>query len=248
MIYLTSDIHGCFKEFKKMLEYLNFGPEDYLYIIGDAVDRGPEPIPLFQFIMRQPNMELLMGNHEQGFLWNVYKNDSVLSDSEIREFWLSHGGQETWIQYMKLSEPEKQEIISWLKGLPFYKIVGKNILSHAGVFTEGIVYDTLESLMAQQDSQKTLWVQKEFYGRPLKFKDPEVRVFFGNTFSLIIRDDLGQPLDSTEIWDDGNRIGLDCGYAFGGKMVMYCLDNDVVYYLNSSGKFYSKERIVRKKT
>lgn len=73
MIYLTSDIHGCFKEFKKMLEYLNFGPEDYLYIIGDAVDRGPEPIPLFQFIMRQPNMELLMGNHEQGFLWNVYK-------------------------------------------------------------------------------------------------------------------------------------------------------------------------------
>ena len=107
-------------------------------IIGDAVDRGPEPIPLFQFIMRQPNMELLMGNHEQGFLWNVYKNDSVLSDSEIREFWLSHGGQETWIQYMKLSEPEKQEIISWLKGLPFYKIVGKNILSHAGVFTEGI--------------------------------------------------------------------------------------------------------------
>lgn len=134
MIYLTSDIHGCFKEFKKMLEYLNFGPEDYLYIIGDAVDRGPEPIPLFQFIMRQPNMELLMGNHEQGFLWNVYKNDSVLSDSEIREFWLSHGGQETWIQYMKLSEPEKQEIISWLKGLPFYKIVGKNILSHARGF------------------------------------------------------------------------------------------------------------------
>ena len=47
--------------------------------------------------------------------------------------------------------------------------------------------------MEQQDPRKTLWVQKEFYGRPLKFRDPEVRVFFGHTFSLIIRDDLGQP-------------------------------------------------------
>ena len=70
MIYLTSDIHGCFKQFKQMLSYISFGPGDFLYIIGDAVDRGEEPIPLLQYIMQQPNMELLMGNHEQGFLWN----------------------------------------------------------------------------------------------------------------------------------------------------------------------------------
>ena len=56
MIYLTSDIHGCFKQFKQMLESIHFGPEDFLYIIGDAVDRGEEPIPLLQFIMQQPNM------------------------------------------------------------------------------------------------------------------------------------------------------------------------------------------------
>lgn len=83
MIYLTSDIHGCFKQFKQMLEYIHFGDEDFLYIIGDAVDRGEEPIPLLQYIMEQPNMELLMGNHEQGFLWNVDVNTSVLSDLSL---------------------------------------------------------------------------------------------------------------------------------------------------------------------
>lgn len=240
MIYLTSDIHGYFKQFKQMLEYIHFGDEDFLYIIGDAVDRGEEPLPLLQYIMEQPNMELLMGNHEQGFLWNVDVNTSVLSDSEVRRFWLEHGGRETYLQYMELSEKEQKAVVDYLRERPMYKILGKNILVHAGVFTEGIRYHSLEELMKQQKPFKMLWEQKAFYGKPLRLRDSEVRVFFGHTFSLIIRDDRGEPLDSTEIWRDENRIGLDCGYAFGGKMAIYCLDDDSVYYLTSSGQFYHR--------
>ena len=240
MIYLTSDIHGCFKDFKKMLKYINCGPEDHMYIIGDVVDRGPEPIPLLMYVMDQPNMELLMGNHEQGFLWNIDKNTSKMTDENVRRFWLEHGGQETWDQYLLLSDEDKERIRLYLRELPMYKIIGKDILVHAGLFTEGIEYDTLEELMEQQDPFRILWEQKGFYGRPMHLKDPEARVFFGHTFSLIIREDLGLPLDSTEIWKDGNRIGLDCGFAFGGRMVVYCLDDDMAYYLTSSGKFYKK--------
>lgn len=103
---------GVLKQFKQMLEYIHFGEEDFLYMIGDAVDRGEEPIPLLQYIMRQPNMELLMGNHEQGFLWNVDVNTSALSDSEVRRFWLEHGGRETYLQYMELSEKERRRWLS----------------------------------------------------------------------------------------------------------------------------------------
>ena len=94
--------------------------------------------------------------------------------------------------------------------------------------------------MKQQKPFKKLSADKAFYGRPLRVINPEVRVFFGHTFSLIIRDDRGEPLDSTEIWMDENRIGLDCGYACGGKMAFFCLDDDSVYYLTSSGQFYRK--------
>lgn len=109
---------------------------------------------------------------------------------------------ETYIQYMELSENEKKAIIDYLRERPMYKIFGKNIMVHAGVFTEGIRYHSLEELMKQQQPFKMLWEQKAFYGRPLRLKDPEVRVFFGHTFSLIIRDDRGEPLDSTEVWRD----------------------------------------------
>lgn len=240
MIYLTSDIHGCFKEFKRMLEYIHFGEDDFLYIIGDAVDRGDEPIAVLKYIMDHPNMELLLGNHELGFLWNVYKNTSDLTDEQVFSFWIGHGGKETYEQYNKLPEEEKAEIVDYLRRCPKYKIIGKNILVHAGISTDHIQYDSLEDLMRQQEDFRMFWEQKKFYGQPLDLDDPEVRVFFGHTFSLIIREDRGEALDSTEIWKDKNRIGLDCGYSFGGKMVIYCLDTDYAYYLTSSGQFYSK--------
>ena len=240
MIYVTSDLHGCFKEFKQLLEYVDFSEEDYLYIIGDVLGRGDEPIPLLQYVMAHKNMELLLGNHEQAFLWNMDVNTSPFSDEEVRALWLKHSGRETYEQYMALAEEERTEVLDYVKQCPLYKIVGKNILVHAGIETKDIAYDSLKELMNQQKSFKMLWQTKEFYGEPMELSDPEVRVIFGHMFSLIIRQDRGEALDSTEVWKDKNRIGLDCGYSFGGKMVLYNLEQDKEYYLTSSGNLYTK--------
>ncbi len=241
MIYLTSDLHGCFQEFKKLLEYVHFNENDFLYIIGDVLGRGIEPIPLLQFVMEHKNMELLMGNHEQAFLWNMDENTSTFSEAQVRELWMKHSGPEGYEQYMALDENEKEHILSYLKKCPKYKIIGNNILVHAGIQTKGIAYHSLKELMNQQKSDKMLWQTKEFYAEPMILSDDSVRVFFGHMFSLIIRQDCGEPLDSTEIWKDAHRVGLDCGYAFGGKMVLYCLDNDDVHYLTSSGELYTRK-------
>ena len=241
MIYVTSDIHGCFKEFKNLLNYIRFCDEDMLYIIGDVLGRGEEPIPFLQYVMKHPNMKLLMGNHEQAFLWNMDENTSIFSDEEVRELWLKHSGSQVYEQYMALPEDEKQRVIDYVKKCPVYEIVDKNILVHAGIQTKHMSYDSLKELMNEQKSFKMLWQTKEFYCEPMELKDPEARVFFGHMFSLIIRQDRGEPMDSTEVWNDGNRIGLDCGYAFGGKMVMYCLDTDEEHYLTSSGEFYTRQ-------
>ena len=250
MIYLTSDIHGCFKEFKKLLEYIRFSETDNLYIIGDVLGRGDEPMALLRYVMDHENMELLLGNHEQAFLWNLYENTSPLSDQEVRAMWLKHSGPQTFEQYQSLSETQQEEVINYLKARPMYKILGKNILVHAGIEIESVNTDlpenmdefALKELMKKQKSFKILWQTKDFYCEPMDFKDSEVRVFFGHMFSLIIRQDRGEPLDSTEIWKDKNRVGLDCGYAFGGKMVMYCLDTGDVHYLTSSGELYTKSQ------
>ena len=44
MIYFMSDIHGCYKEYMELLEKIHFSDEDELYVVGDVVDRGPEPV------------------------------------------------------------------------------------------------------------------------------------------------------------------------------------------------------------
>ena len=44
MIYVMSDLHGQYNAFLKMLELINFTDEDELYILGDIIDRGPNPL------------------------------------------------------------------------------------------------------------------------------------------------------------------------------------------------------------
>ncbi len=73
MIYVTSDIHGNSKRFDSILEQINLQPEDTLYILGDVVDRYPDGIAILQRIMKMPNVQMLLGNHEYTlhvmFLW-----------------------------------------------------------------------------------------------------------------------------------------------------------------------------------
>ena len=42
--YAISDLHGQYKMFLKFLEKVEFSDKDSLYMLGDAIDRGPDGI------------------------------------------------------------------------------------------------------------------------------------------------------------------------------------------------------------
>ena len=42
MIYVMSDLHGCYEKYRAMLETIRFAEEDALYVLGDVLDRGPD--------------------------------------------------------------------------------------------------------------------------------------------------------------------------------------------------------------
>ena len=46
-------IHGCYEQYRLLLEKIRFSDNDKLYVLGDAVDRGPEPIKVLQDMMRR---------------------------------------------------------------------------------------------------------------------------------------------------------------------------------------------------
>ena len=64
MNYVISDIHGCYEQYMKLLDKIHFSERDTLYLLGDLVDRGPEPMEVVKDVMRRKNVVTIMGNHD----------------------------------------------------------------------------------------------------------------------------------------------------------------------------------------
>ena len=60
--YVFGDLHGCFDEFIKLLEKVNFNPKlDNLVLTGDLIGRGPKPLETLEYLLnlnRQHNLSL----------------------------------------------------------------------------------------------------------------------------------------------------------------------------------------------
>lgn len=46
MIYVMSDLHGCYEKYVQMLKIIEFNSDDFLYIVGDVIDRGEDGIKI----------------------------------------------------------------------------------------------------------------------------------------------------------------------------------------------------------
>ena len=57
-VYAVSDLHGQLDVFLKGLKEIEFSDRDELYVIGDAVDRGPAGIEILQYIKDHENLRI----------------------------------------------------------------------------------------------------------------------------------------------------------------------------------------------
>lgn len=66
MTYVISDLHGCpLEKFKELLEKAEFSDNDFLYILGDVIDRnGDGGVQMLCWLLELPNVQLILGNHE----------------------------------------------------------------------------------------------------------------------------------------------------------------------------------------
>lgn len=48
MHYVMSDIHGDYESYLKMLERIQFTKDDVLYLLGDVIDRGKDPLRILK--------------------------------------------------------------------------------------------------------------------------------------------------------------------------------------------------------
>lgn len=118
--YVISDLHGQYKMFKKLLERATFSDEDYLYMLGDAIDRGPDGIKILQHVMKAPNMEFLLGNHEFMMLNSVELDGTAPKYSDFlygrdADLWIySNGGNKTYDKYKRLKKADRMNLLDWM--------------------------------------------------------------------------------------------------------------------------------------
>lgn len=129
MIYVMSDLHGCYEKYMAMLEKIRFSENDTLYILGDVVDRGEGGIKILQDMMRRKNIKPLLGNHDDWTLkiLRMLKNPKTetlsKADMSLLQAWLSDGGKPTFTAFAGLSEEEQQNILTYLDSFGLYEVL-----------------------------------------------------------------------------------------------------------------------------
>ncbi len=147
MIYVTSDLHGCpLEQLQTLLRKADFSDDDFLFILGDVIDRGEHGVELLKWLMLQPNIELILGNHEAmmlscKFLFEEVTDESIdaltAENMHLLHIWQRNGADATIKALAKESPDTRAEILDYLSDAPLYDTVSIDeqdfVLTHAGL-------------------------------------------------------------------------------------------------------------------
>jgi serine/threonine protein phosphatase 1 len=213
-ILAISDIHGMYDKLMELLELIKYNPKnDNLVLLGDYIDRGKEPVKALQKVLDMPldGAVVLKGNHEQMLLdaWLGINH----GDYSMLYPHLHNGGGDTWLQLKELPNEESLSLIRKIEALPLIVETEDYIFTHAGV----------DSSIATngQEPETLLWAREEFICQPA-YKGKTV--VFGHTPTKFMGKEF-------TIWNGGDKIGIDCGCVFGGKLACLELPSMKEYYV-----------------
>ena len=229
MIYVISDLHGYpFDKFLGLLKKAGFADDDTLYILGDVIDRGADGIKYLQWSLNQPNVTLLLGNHEKmmrecDFLFDKKVSDSLKDLNGLQRInlaiWMANGAEPTVEGLFALSDEERAEIGLYLYALPVYKRISvgekEYLLVHSGLRDF-----RADKPLEEYSTDDMVW------GRPLltdRYYDDIITVF-GHTPSWFFGRANEGKIILSQTW-----IDIDAGAASGFPPVLLRLDDMVQF-------------------
>lgn len=218
MHYVMSDIHGDMAAFDKILSMINLNNRDFLYILGDVIDRGPDGIELLRKIRRMHGCQLLLGNHELMMIQALRRP----MDGESLRLWLRNECKPTIDAFIKLSPDEQEDMLQYLESLSVqvYLTVQESryILVHAAPV------ELYEQEVSRYSDPTRFAVWHRFH--PVA-RMPENRiVIHGHTPTI----NDGSP---GRMMHFDRRINIDCGNAYpelGGQLGCLRLEDMREYY------------------
>lgn len=193
--YVISDAHGHLRALDRALNMAQPGSGDSVFVLGDMVDRGPDPLGVIALVRSLSNAQVLMGNHEAMLLETILQGDDLDMMS-----WHMNGGFVTSGQLDALPREDYVELMDWLGALPSFAVLDLaderrsaaaaarrvHVLCHAGIDAhrlraqlaeQGVASDDqggygdasaeqiLDAMMGQR-AEDLLWIRRPFWSEP----------------------------------------------------------------------------------
>lgn len=230
MIYVTSDLHGYpLEKFREMLSMVGFSDDDFCFVLGDVIDRGEDGIKILRWMMSQPNMELILGNHEAmmlscEFLFDEITEESIskLTGSKLDSYlnWERNGARPTINALYSIITNEIKYILEYLHEAPLYETVsvaGKDfLLTHSGIdnFNKN-------KKLSEYSKDEFLWNRPKIDDR--YFDD--IMTVFGHTPTIYYGEEYKGKVVVTDTW-----IDIDAGTSCGFTPMLLRLDDLKEFY------------------
>lgn len=231
MTYVMSDIHGEYEKYLKMLDLIGFRDEDELYVLGDVIDRGPEPVQTLKDMSYRQNVYPILGNHEVMALSVLkplmteitddnYSNQINAGTLQMLSHWQMDGGDVTLRQFRALPPDERFALLEYMEEFERYAVVecGEKtyILVHAGLGN----YRPDKRLSSYTVEELTMMRPEE----EIWYYDEDIRVVIGHTPTPAVT-------YKSEIYRYENVIMIDCGATFSGRLACLCLETGEEFYV-----------------
>ncbi len=234
MIYATSDIHGYpLKDFIDLLKKAGFSDEDFLFVLGDVIDRnGDGGVEMLRWMMLQPNVSLILGNHEEMMLDCRFVFDEVTGENidsltgdrmNTMMDWIFNGARPTLDSLRRLhrQDPDAvQDIYDYLSEAPMFETISIDdrdfLLTHAGIGNFEANKD-----IEDYTTGDVLWNRPSAADR---YYD-DIFTVFGHTPTEMLGGNPDRAF-KTETW-----IDIDTGAAGGGAPMLLRLDDMKEFYV-----------------
>lgn len=235
--YAVSDIHGCYGQYLELLDRIRFCESDTLFVLGDCVDRGPEPIKLLLDMMNRPNVFPITGNHDLLARYILGQFSTEITESSIERVlneelfslladWLADGGEPTWSEFKKLSVERRGDVLDYLEN---------DFSTFEEITVKGNTYLMLHGGLEPFDRQKT---PEQYDIGTILFSRPDYNTpYYPDKFTITGHTPtINEPGNDGRIIRRNNHIAIDCGCVFGGRLAAFCLDTGEEFYVDGIGK------------
>jgi len=145
MTYVTTNLHVDLAGYRALLEKINFGKKDVLYVLGDAADYGEDAAELLTEMSMSENVYPVAGEHDLLALRMLTGFDRMLRDGTMPDAdfsaemtaWAADGGSATLAGFRALDEDMREGLLDYLSEFALYEEVeagGRDyVLAHAGI-------------------------------------------------------------------------------------------------------------------